>query len=306
MRWAETYPRGRRISLHAAPVEVAPLLARALFAGMRTVVLTSATLAVGGSFDFLAGRLGLDRQPPGRLETLVVDSPFDFAEQARLILPVDLPPPDRPGFRELLEPVLLRALAASGGRALVLFTSRSLMEAACESLRPRLEHLGLEALCQGQQPRDALLKRFRLSRRAVLFGVDSFWQGVDVVGEALRQVIICRLPFDVPSEPLVQARGEKIERAGGNAFRDFFLPRAVLKLKQGFGRLIRSRSDWGAVSVLDNRLLQRSYGEQFLGSLPPAGRVVGTTDETMDALWRFFVQRGEPGLAVVVEENCNA
>ena len=295
VRWAEAAGRNK-ILLEAAPLEVAGLLHQALYRTMKAVVHTSATLSVGGDFSFLTTRLGANLEPAERLRTLVVPSPFDFRRQALLVVPQDLPAPEKPGHEQLLEMAISRLAALSGGGTLVLFTSRALMNRLFERLRVQLEEMGLPALCQGSAPRSRLLGEFRRSGQAVLFGVDSFWQGVDVVGPALRQVIITRLPFDVPTEPLIQARGEQIAATGASAFEKYFLPRAVLKLKQGFGRLIRSRSDFGVVALLDNRVLSRTYGKRFLGSLPPASRQLAPFEEICRELAGFFHQHGQPGV----------
>lgn len=301
VRWAEADRRGRRrCSMVSAPLEVAGLLNQVLFEQMDTAVLTSATLSVGGSFDFLCARVGVDRQPDERVQTLLVDSPFDYASQVRLGLPDDLPPPDLPQFEQALPEAVFQVVAATGGHALVLFTSWSLMTRVHHLIGERLEELGIEVLCQGEAPRDRLLNRFREDPSSVLFGTDSFWQGVDVIGPALRSVIVTRLPFDVPDEPLVQARREALEREGRSAFATFILPRAVLKLKQGFGRLVRARSDWGAVVVMDTRLAGRSYGKRFLASLPPATRLAGGLQEICDRIADFFAAHGEAATERVV------
>ncbi|HUU04042.1 MAG TPA: helicase C-terminal domain-containing protein [Myxococcota bacterium] len=296
VRWVEAGRRGRRrIALRSAPLNVAGLLNESLFDRLSSVVLTSATLSVGDSFDYLAERIGMNLQPEARVRTRQVPSPFDYPSQARLVLPVDLPAPGGPLFEQHLPRAVCQAAAVSGGRALVLFTSWGLMTRIYDMIRDRLEEMGLQTFCQGEQPRDRLLGLFRENERSVLFGTDSFWQGVDVMGSSLCNVIITRLPFDVPDEPLVQARMEEIERVGRSSFAHFMLPRAVLKLKQGFGRLIRSRTDFGSVVVLDNRLLQRAYGRRFLESLPQAGLISGQMEDAFDELAAFFTKHGTLG-----------
>jgi ATP-dependent DNA helicase DinG len=295
VRWAEASRKGKkRISFQSAPLDISDLMNQTLYDPMATVVHTSATLSVGGSFDFLSRRIGVEQQPEERVRTLLVDSPFDFKEQVRLGLPADLPPPDQPLFSQVLPEAVFQAVSVSGGRALVLFTSWGLMTRVYDLVRDRLEGMGLETLCQGEAPRDRLLRLFRDNESSVLFGTDSFWQGVDVTGPALSNVVITRLPFDVPDEPIVQARMEAVESEGRSAFSQFMLPRAVLKLKQGFGRLVRSTSDWGVVVLLDGRLLSRSYGKRFLNSLPPATMLTGTLEEICDQLAEFFTVRGSP------------
>jgi ATP-dependent DNA helicase DinG len=295
VRWAEAGRKGRkRTSFQSAPLDISDLMNQTLYDPMATVVHTSATLSVGGSFNFLARRIGIEQQPEERVRTLLVDSPFDFKQQVRLGLPADLPPPDQPLFSQVLPEAVFQAVSVSGGRALVLFTSWGLMTRVYDLVRDRLTEMGLEALCQGEAPRDRLLRLFRENESSVLFGTDSFWQGVDVTGPALSNVVITRLPFDVPDEPIVQARMEAVEAQGQSAFSQFMLPRAVLKLKQGFGRLVRSTSDWGVVVLLDGRLLSRSYGKRFLDSLPPATVLSGALEEICDQLAEFFTARGSP------------
>lgn len=291
VRWAESHGHGPA-SLHAAPVELAPIFRQVLFANMDTVVLTSATLTVGGNFNFFHGRVGLDESPASSPASLVVDSPFDFRRQARLAIPADLPRPGQPAYEATLPTAVAQSVAVSGGGALVLFTSWGTMRWVAEQVAGPLGEMGLELLVQGQAPRDQLLGRLRRGGGTVLFGVDSFWRGIDVVGPALRHVVITRLPFDVPGEPLIEARGERLENRGLSAFRHFSLPRAVLRLKQGFGRLIRSRGDRGVVTLLDRRVLERSYGREFLDSLPPARRLVGPAEEVFDELANFFGTSG--------------
>jgi len=196
----------------------------------------------------------------------------------------DGPAPTDAAFDDWLPEAVFSLVAAAGGGALVLFTAWGAMTRAFERVRDRLEALGLTPLCQGQAPRDRLLRRFREDADSVLFGTDSFWQGVDVAGPALRLVVVARLPFDVPSEPLIQARSERVAGAGLSAFAHFALPRAVLRLKQGFGRLIRTAADDGAVVVLDQRAAARSYGRRFLDSLPPARLALVPLDEATTAL----------------------
>jgi ATP-dependent DNA helicase DinG len=293
VRWVEVPRRARgRAAFCCAPIDVAERMNDTLLSPMKAVVLTSATLSVGESFDFFSRRIGLDRQPGERVRTLLAKSPFDYRAQARLVVPYDLCSPGDPLFEQLLPEAVFQSIAVSGGRALVLFTSWSLMSRVHELVAGRLQALGIAVLCQGQAPRDHLLRQFREDETSVLFGTDSFWQGVDVIGPALRNVVITRLPFDVPDEPLLQARMEVIERAGGSAFDQLMLPRAVLKLKQGFGRLIRARSDWGSVVVLDRRLVERSYGRRFLDSLPEVQLITGSLDEVCGNLARFFSERG--------------
>ena len=290
VRWVELPGQagGRFVKLAEAPLSVADRLVEALFEPLHSVVVTSATLSVGDSFNYLAERLGIDSLEPERVSRLQLNSPFDYPSQARLAVPSDAPIPTEGGFEDWLPEAVFQLVRASRGGALVLFTAWGLMTRSFVLVRDRLEELGFEPLCQGEAPRDRLLARFRDNPSSVLFGTDSFWQGVDVAGDALRLVVVTRLPFDVPTEPLIQARAERIEEAGKSSFAYFSLPRAVLRLKQGFGRLIRSIGDRGAVVVLDRRLTSKPYGRRFLASLPAATRVDGTLDAICDHLTEFF------------------
>jgi ATP-dependent DNA helicase DinG len=271
-RWVEP-DRDRRGERSAAacraPIEVGPVLRRLLWDELPGTALTSATLTVAGRFEHLARRVGA---PEPRTE-VVYDSPFDHASQAVLALPRDLPSPEDPGF--LLESgrIVVDAIALSDGGAFVLCTSHAAVRAYAEALRSA--GASRPVLAQGEAGRPILLERFRENRRAVLVGTDSFWEGVSVKGEGLRLVIIPRLPFRVPSDPLQAARIDKLAAAGADPFRVYTLPEAVLKLRQGYGRLIRSQTDTGVVLLLDRRVHDKWYGQVVLRSLPPARRVTG-------------------------------
>jgi ATP-dependent DNA helicase DinG len=248
------------VFLQATPIEVGQILRECLWSKMETAVLTSATLAVGGGFDYIRQRLGLDHP-----RELIVPSHFDYASQAILYVPPDLPDPRTPQFAPQATAVIRRLLEITRGRAFVLFTSYAQMNDIYDRLLGLIE---FPMLKQGDAPKSALLEEFRLTPHAVLFGTSSFWQGVDVQGEQLSCVIIDRLPFAVPSDPVVAARVKMIDAAGGNAFSDYQVPSAVITLKQGFGRLIRSLHDRGLLALLDNRILKKSYGRVFVESLP--------------------------------------
>jgi ATP-dependent DNA helicase DinG len=255
------------VFLQATPIEVGQILRECLWSKMETSVLTSATLAVGGGFDYIRQRLGLDHA-----RELIVPSHFDYESQAILYVPANLPDPRTPQFGAEAASVIARLLAITRGRAFVLFTSYSQMNEIYDRL---LGVLDFPILKQGDAPKSALLEEFRLTPHAVLFGTSSFWQGVDVQGEQLSCVIIDRLPFAVPSDPIVAARVKAIDAGGGNAFFEYQVPSAVITLKQGFGRLIRSLHDRGLLALLDNRILKKQYGRVFLDSLPRYSR---TTD----------------------------
>ncbi len=255
------------VFLQATPIDVAPILKMSLFDKLDCAVLTSATLAVGGGFDYMRQRLGLEHT-----RELLLPSHFDYENQALLYVPPDLPDPRTPEFTALAAERIRQLLEITRGRAFVLFTSYAQMKDVYERL---CSQLPFPLFLQGEAPKNALLQEFRVTPHAVLFGTSSFWQGVDVQGEQLSCVIIDRLPFAVPSDPVVAARVKAIDAGGGNAFFEYQVPSAVITLKQGFGRLIRSLHDRGLLALLDNRILKKSYGRVFVESLPPYSR---TTD----------------------------
>jgi ATP-dependent DNA helicase DinG len=252
--------RGRGVFLEASPIDVSAILRERLFERVESIILTSATLAVGGTFDFLKRRLGT-QNPTEK----IFDSHFDFSQQVLLYTPVHLPDPRQPDFARMAAEEVTQILKASRGRAFVLFTSHQQMREVYERVRPRLR---FPTLLQGTAPRTALLDRFRATPHAVLFATSSFWQGVDVQGQQLSAVIIDRLPFAVPTDPVVAARIRMINEDGGNAFTEYQTPEAVISLKQGFGRLIRSTGDRGVLAILDHRIVRKPYGRVFFESLP--------------------------------------
>jgi len=258
---AEAASRGRQnVFLQATPIDVGPILREHLWSKLECAVLTSATLAVGGGFEYIRQRLGLEHARES-----VLPSHFDYESQALLYVPPDLPDPRTPQFTAMAAERIRRLLEITRGRAFVLFTSYAQMNDIYQRLLGEVE---FPMLRQGDAPKSALLEEFRLTPNAVLFATSSFWQGVDVQGEQLSCVIIDRLPFAVPSDPVVAARVKAIDADGGNAFFQYQVPAAVITLKQGFGRLIRSLHDRGLLVLLDNRILKKQYGRVFVESLP--------------------------------------
>jgi ATP-dependent DNA helicase DinG len=272
------------VFLKATPIDVSERLQEHLFSRVKAAVLTSATLAVDGRFDYLRSRLGIEDA-----EELVLPSPFDYADQAVLYVPRRMPDPRAPAFVERASQEVLRLLEVSQGRAFVLFTSYANMNAVAEQVAGRL---AFPILIQGEAPKHVLLETFRATPGAVLFATASFWQGVDVVGDQLSCVIIDKLPFASPADPVVSARIDRLRNRGGNPFGEYQVPVAVLMLKQGLGRLIRSASDRGILAVLDSRLVEKGYGRRFLDSLPPARMV-----RDLGLVEQFMVGNERAGLA---------
>jgi ATP-dependent DNA helicase DinG len=256
--WCEK--RGRGVFINATPIDVSGILEENLFAKVQTAVLTSATMTAAGSFDFIRGRLGI-----GQARKLIVESHFDFKRQAVLYLPQRMPDPRSRDFLDASVEEIVQILEATSGRAFVLFTSVASMRETYERVRDLIDY---PTFIQGQGSKTGLLDRFRNTEGAVLFATSSFWQGVDVQGEALSCVIISKLPFAVPSDPVVAARQKYIDDQGGNSFYEYSVPQAALTLKQGLGRLIRSTTDRGVLSILDPRVKTKSYGRVFLQSIP--------------------------------------
>ncbi len=262
--WMELDPSRDYFELKSAPLEVGQALRSALWT-KKTCVLTSATLAVDGGFEFLKRELGIDAA-----EESVLGSPFDFPQQAALYVPRGIPLPASPGFTEAALPVIEQILHATSGRAFVLFTSYRMLREVAAQLAGRLP---FPCKTQEDLPRARLIEWFKATPNSVLFATATFWEGVDMPGDALSCVIIDKLPFASPDDPVVAARTELMKARGEDWFSGFMLPKAILALKQGFGRLIRTRTDTGLVAILDRRLVTRGYGPTILRSLPPARRI---------------------------------
>lgn len=344
--WAERQrnPSGEGFShLIACPLDIAPLLREAIFKPYPTVVMTSATLTIGGKFDYWSRRLGLggrsaqeetergrifERQdewdgydsgagdpdimaaPSSDLDDAdevhlpfidrimlrkQLPSPFDYAHRVLLAVPRDAPEATGPDYQDYLQRFIARALEISQGHALVLFTSYDMLVKTWDAVKPRLDELGIPGLRQGSTERGKLLKQFNSESASVLFATESFWEGVDSPGDTLQVVILCRLPFKVPTEPLQLARSEAITARGGNPFMELSVPEAIMKFRQGFGRLMRRHDDFGVVLVPDKRIVTKAYGSLFLSSLPPTGRILGTSRQVMDGLADFLGRQRSGG-----------
>ena len=269
--------RNRQVSMHCSPIDVGPLLNERLYNAMGksqhklNVVLTSATLATqnnqesgGDPFSHLKQRLGCDHA-----QTLILGSPFDYQKQAKLIIETKMPEPKEDAYFGKLCEQVINHIDESDGGVFVLFTSYYLLNKVAEYLKPLMTIRSMPMLVQGQDlKRTQMVDRFKADRRSVLLGTDSFWQGIDVQGDALRKVIIPKLPFAVPDRPLTEARLQRLEARGLKPFFEYSLPEAILKFKQGFGRLIRSGTDFGDVVVLDSRMVTKRYGLDFIKALP--------------------------------------
>lgn len=294
IRWIEVKGRERSVSVTAVPLDLAPILREDLFKRLSTTVITSATLAADARFDFVASRLGLDDEGM-EVTTAILPSPFDYATQAILAVPSDAPAPNvnAAGHSAQVVRMVLDVAHASDGGLFVLFTSHREVRLAATELRARGLERRWPLLVHGEDTRDALLNRFRESGRAVLLGTASFWEGVDVPGRALRGLIIAKLPFRVPTEPVTAAHCEAITARGGDAFREYMLPHASLRLKQGFGRLVRTATDRGIVILADPRVVQKGYGRELLNALPPARRLVAPWARLKDEIERFYGERSQ-------------
>jgi ATP-dependent DNA helicase DinG len=252
----------------ATPIDIAPSLEGAIFKPNKTVVCLSATLTINDNFSYWAGRSGFSLVSNRAVFTGQFPSPFPYSTAVLLAAPTDAPLPDQGTYRSFVDHAAEKLIESAGGSALVLFTSYDALKSAHAAAAPALEKLGIRCLKQGDDDRSRLLQTFLEDRSSALFATDSFWEGVDAPGDTLRLVILCRLPFRSPGDPVFQARCEALERRGGSSFMDLSLPEAVMKFKQGFGRLMRRSSDRGVVAVLDSRILHKRYGVFFLKSIP--------------------------------------
>lgn len=277
----------RNVRFTVTPLEIAPVMQEAVFEPFRTVVCTSATLTVRESFDFWGSRIGLPVDSE-RCFTELFPSPFRYREQVLLGVPTDAPAPDTADYLSFLKSFVWELLSLTEGGALVLFTSYLMLEEVYGELKPRLSEAGISSYRQGEDDRARLLGRFKADVASVLFATDSFWEGVDAPGETLRLVVLCRLPFRVPTDPVHIARMEALESKGRNPFFELALPEAAMRLKQGFGRLMRHHEDRGAVIVTDNRIVAKRYGKAFLESLPESKRLFVDSEPLLRGVEGFF------------------
>lgn len=289
VKWLEISgtTKNKYITALSAPLDVADLLNENIYQQYRCVIMTSATLTAGGNFSYLKSRVGLDKCEE-KLKELILPPTFNYKQQVMLCVPTHLPEPTNKEFNISIIKTLQNIIQATNGRAFVLFTSFKMLIDTYEKLKPQLESQGINCFRQGEVQRHLLLQNFKKDISSVLFATSSFWEGVDVQGEALSNVILVKLPFSVPDEPIVEARQESIAKRGGNPFMEYQVPQAVLKFKQGFGRLIRSKTDKGVVVITDKRILTKYYGKIFLGSLPKCKEVAGDLNKVLEKIKEFI------------------
>lgn len=292
VRWLETFPlRGiHNVTLVDAQLNIAEKLAEGLFSKFQTVVLCSATLTTNRTFSYFRTQLGLESEllKDKAIREHVFDSPFNYREHALLVIPTDVPPPSESTFLQAATERIWESILVSRGNSLVLFTSFQMLNRCHQALEERFHERRFPLLKQGAENRNVLLHKLRTLNHSVLFATYSFWEGVDVAGDALRCVIIVKLPFQVPTEPILQGRAEAIQAAGGNPFLEMAVPLAAVKFKQGCGRLIRKSTDRGCIVCLDSRLVTKAYGVQFLHSIPECGRVVDHSTNAVKRMGEFY------------------
>ncbi len=275
--WLERVGRrteNRFVRFTISPLDIAPLMREALYERYGTIACTSATLTVKESFAYWSRRIGLDTAEEQSVNYNIFPSPFPYRDNVLLAVPEDAPTPEKPEYQDFISLLVTKTLLLTEGRGLVLFTSYDMLEKTYTAVKPELEREQITSFKQGNSDRAALLRNFTKDIASVLFATASFWEGIDAPGETLKIVIICRLPFKVPTGPIIQARMEAIEARGGNSFMELALPEAVMKLKQGFGRLMRRYTDRGVILILDSRIIAKSYGRYFLESLPETRRSI--------------------------------
>lgn len=276
------------VTFTQTPLDISKLMNTGVYEPMDSVVNTSATLQINNSFDYFLRRIGMNYVEKNRLLTGVFESPFPYKENVLFAVPEDIPFPNSIEFQNSVNDLIIKLVKKAMGRTLVLFTSYESMKATYLAVKSAMYDMGIELLKQGDDDRFRLLDKFRTVETSVLFATDSFWQGVDVPGSSLIQVIIIKLPFSVPSDPVFSARCELIEKRGGNFFSELSLPEAIVKFRQGFGRLIRKTTDTGAVIVLDKRICTKSYGKRFIDSIPETKRLFSNSEEIISKVGDFF------------------
>jgi len=295
IRWLEV--RARTSSditrLKICPLDISNIMEEIVYNRFKTIVMTSATLTVAGGkgkseFDYFINRIGLNLIEPDRLTTTIFPPSFNYQKQVIVGIPLDIPTPEKKEFSESIEQLILKSVVISNGRAFILFTSYGLLNLIYARIESQLTGMGFNVLKQGAENRHVLLEKFKQDKTSILFATDSFWEGVDVQGEALESVIITKLPFKVPTEPVVEARVEAIQKKGGNPFLEYSVPQAVIKLKQGFGRLIRSNTDRGSILILDKRIIEKYYGKIFIASLPNGQLITGEQNVVFQKIKQFF------------------
>ena len=273
---------------NATPLNIADKMQAGLFEPIDTVICTSATLTTGNSFVFWEKRTGLEFLDKEKISTGIFPSPYHYEKNVLFAVPSDIPLPDSDLFQGAVEDAIIKLIESAGGRTLVLFTSFDSLSSAHNYAASKLVSQGINIMKQGDDDRFRLLENFKKDISSVLFATDSFWQGVDVPGDALLQVIIVKLPFSVPSDPVFAARSEALEKQGRNSFMELSIPEAVIKFRQGFGRLIRKSDDRGVVVVLDRRIYEKRYGSIFLNSIPETKRMYSPLNEITDKIERFL------------------
>jgi ATP-dependent DNA helicase DinG len=271
------------------PLDISQVMRRAVYEPYETVLFTSATLTVDRRFDYWKSRLGLASPSNADASEAIFPSPFDYENRVFLGIPGEAPDPETENFSGFLTEFIREALLISEGRGLVLFTSYSLLDLAFSEVQPVLAETGLLVMRQGTEERNRLLSRFREDTGSVLFATNSFWEGIDAPGKSLEVVVLTRLPFRVPTDPIMEARTQAVEQRGGNPFWELALPDAIIRLRQGFGRLMRRQDDYGAVLILDPRIVRKAYGHFFLDSLPETRTVVSSTRGVLNAFEDFLV-----------------
>lgn len=289
--WVEKKKTGKNeyfYSFSITPLDISDMMKSAVYETQSTIVLTSATLTIGKKFDFWKKRTGLSVVEGDRVAFKRLKSPFEYKKQVLLGIPDDAPDPSGDSFQPFISKSVKDIIDVAGGKTLVLFTSYGMLRNTYDDVRPALDEMGITILKQGEKDRARLLETFNFDVSSVLFATDSFWEGVDIPGESLKVVIICRLPFKVPTDPIVKARMERIEMSGGNPFYELSIPEAAMRLQQGFGRLMRRKSDHGVVVILDPRIIKKSYGKLLISSLPETARSIKKSSSMLLDLENFL------------------